>query len=92
MISAHFRKEKPQNAADTRDIDYEVFKKYFWSAVKHGVMLPPSPFEAYFLATVHEQHEDQLLSSFEKLWVLYSGDEYFGIDSDWVSHWTLSYI
>ena len=67
MISAHFRKEKPQNAADTRDIDYEVFKKYFWSAVKHGVMLPPSPFEAYFLATVHEQHEDQLLSSFEKI-------------------------
>ena len=67
MLSTHFRQEKPRNAAETRDIDYELYKKFFWSAVKHGVMLPPSPFEAYFLATAHCQHEDQLLSSFEKI-------------------------
>ena len=66
MLSTHFRKETPKNAADTRDINGELFKKFFWKAVENGIMLPPSPFEAYFLSTAHLNHKDELLSKFEK--------------------------
>lgn len=63
MLSTHFRKETPKNAADTRDIDYEMFNRYFWKAIEKGVMLPPSPFEAYFLSMAHLPVRGQLLDS-----------------------------
>lgn len=66
MMSGHFRNVAPQNAAETRDIDNERFKKFFWSALKNGIMLPPSPFEAYFLSYAHLKIKDQLLAGLEK--------------------------
>jgi glutamate-1-semialdehyde 2,1-aminomutase len=55
MISLYFRKDKPQNARDCRDIDEAKFNKFFWSMIENGIMLPPSPFEAWFIATEHDK-------------------------------------
>ncbi len=66
MLSTHFRTVAPRNAADTRAIDHELFKKFFWKAVENGLMLPPSPFEAYFLSLAHVEIQDELLSKVEK--------------------------
>lgn len=49
MISLFARENAPRNDREATDIDEELFKKYFWSMLEEGFMLPPSPFEAYFL-------------------------------------------
>lgn len=67
MLSTHFRKDAPKNAADTRDIDYEMFNRYFWKAIERGIMLPPSPFEAYFLSMAHLPVKGQLLETMDKV-------------------------
>ena len=54
MISVFFRKERVRNAQDARAVDEARFNKFFWLCVQEGIMLPPSPFEAYFLSTAHE--------------------------------------
>ena len=61
MISVYFRDKKPENAAQCRDIDEKAFNKYFWKMIENGIMLPPSPFEAYFLATPHRNIEQSSL-------------------------------
>lgn len=60
MLSIFFRENAVKNAQDSRDVDMELFKKFFWSALENGIMLPPSPFEAYFLATAHKSVEAAL--------------------------------
>ncbi len=67
MLSTHFRKDCPKNAADTRDINYEMFSRYFWKAVDFGIMLPPSPFEAYFLSMAHLPVKEQLLDKMNQV-------------------------
>ena len=49
MISVFAREQNPANDRDATEIDEELFNHYFWSMLESGVMLPPSPFEAYFL-------------------------------------------
>lgn len=66
MLSIFFRKELPRNAAETRDVNFDLFSKFFWNAIENGLMLPPSPFEAYFLSTAHLEHSDQLQEKFRK--------------------------
>lgn len=60
MLSIFFRENAVKNSQDSRDVDMELFKKFFWSALENGIMLPPSPFEAYFLATAHKSVEAAL--------------------------------
>ncbi len=66
MLSVFFREKLPTNALETRDVNYELFSKFFWNAISEGLMLPPSPFEAYFLSVAHIQHQDQLEDKFRK--------------------------
>jgi glutamate-1-semialdehyde 2,1-aminomutase len=54
MFSVYFRKDKVESAADCRNTNEKQFNQYFWAMLDEGIMLPPSPFEAYFLATVHK--------------------------------------
>jgi len=54
MFSIYFREKAVHNANDCRDISEGQFNQYFWSMLDEGIMLPPSPFEACFLATVHK--------------------------------------
>ncbi|MEZ4813615.1 MAG: glutamate-1-semialdehyde 2,1-aminomutase [Bdellovibrionota bacterium] len=66
MMSLHFRKEAPKNASDTRDVDHNLFSRYFWKAIENGLMLPPSPFEAYFLSMAHLPVKGELMEKIEK--------------------------
>ncbi len=50
MISVFARSEEPKNDADAMDVNHELFNKYFWAMLEEGFMLPPSPYEAYFLS------------------------------------------
>lgn len=54
MLSVFFRAQSTQNAADARDIDYAKFTAYFNALLGEQILIPPSPFEAYFVSTAHE--------------------------------------
>ncbi len=53
MVSVYFRTQPVRNAADARDMDEKKFNQFFWLCIEQGLMLPPSPFEAWFLSTEH---------------------------------------
>lgn len=65
MFSVFFRKDPVQNAEQSRQINYKHFTSYFWSMAEEGILLPPSPFESYFLAKPH--CDDLLISLDQKL-------------------------
>jgi glutamate-1-semialdehyde 2,1-aminomutase len=72
MISVFFREKAPRNAAETRDVDFGLFNRFFWALIEEGVLIPPSPFEAYFLSTAHfeisqKEWEDKFQRVFKKL-------------------------
>jgi glutamate-1-semialdehyde 2,1-aminomutase len=50
MISVHFSKGPVNNFADTAAADNQFFNKFFHSMLQHGVYLPPSAFESWFLS------------------------------------------
>lgn len=49
MISVHFTEEPVVDFASSAKGNNETFKKYFHGMLDHGVYLPPSAFESYFL-------------------------------------------
>jgi len=53
MLSTYFRKAPVHNARDAREISENAFNCFFWSMLEEGFMLPPSPFEAYFVSLAH---------------------------------------
>lgn len=61
MFSVYFRKDPVTNAADCRAVNEKQFNEYFWGMLDEGIMLPPSPFEAYFLATAHSAIDSSTL-------------------------------
>lgn len=50
MISVHFSKTPVNNFADAASADNQFFNKFFHSMLDHGVYLPPSAFESWFLS------------------------------------------
>jgi len=60
MISVFFRQEKLRNDQDALATDTKLFNQYFWYMLEEGFMLPPSPFEACFLATTHLDVGDEV--------------------------------
>lgn len=55
MISFYFRKDPVQNARDAREINERAFGRFFSAMLEEGFMMPPSPFEACFLSTLHAE-------------------------------------
>jgi glutamate-1-semialdehyde 2,1-aminomutase len=55
MISVFFRSKPTRNATDARDVDMPMFNKYFKALLEEKILIPPSPFEAYFVSTAHEK-------------------------------------
>jgi len=51
MINPFFTKEKVVDFKTAQTSDTENFKIFFWKMIEHGVFLPPSQFEAWFLST-----------------------------------------
>lgn len=54
MFSFYFTDRPVTNYAEALAANGEHFKKVFRHALAHGVFLPPSPFEAAFLSTAHD--------------------------------------
>jgi glutamate-1-semialdehyde 2,1-aminomutase len=57
MLTVFFRDEPVRNFADAKESDADVYAAFFRRLLKHGVYVPPSQFEAMFVATAHGEHE-----------------------------------
>lgn len=71
MLSVFFRNEFVRNADEAREINREQFNAFFWALVEQGIMIPPSPFEAWFISTEHlklewSELESKLENAFER--------------------------
>jgi glutamate-1-semialdehyde 2,1-aminomutase len=53
MLSLWFSDHLPKNLTDAKNTDTEHFKRYHAAMLRHGVHLPPSPFEAWFVSLAH---------------------------------------
>jgi len=53
MLSLWFAPRLPKNLAEAKRTDTEHFKRYHAAMLRHGVHLPPSPFEAWFVSLAH---------------------------------------
>ena len=51
MINPFFTKTKVVDFKTAQTSDTNKFKIFFWKMMENGVFLPPSQFEAWFLAT-----------------------------------------
>jgi glutamate-1-semialdehyde 2,1-aminomutase len=51
MISVHFSNEPVIDFRTASKCDIELFKKYFHYCLAHGIYLPPSAFETWFVST-----------------------------------------
>jgi len=53
MLTLFFGPTVVRSWDDAAVVDRERFTRYFQGALRRGVMLPPSPFEAMFLMDAH---------------------------------------
>jgi glutamate-1-semialdehyde 2,1-aminomutase len=51
MISVHFGKHKVKDFATAAACDIPLFNRFFHHMLQHGVYLPPSAYESWFLST-----------------------------------------
>ncbi|MEM7165931.1 MAG: glutamate-1-semialdehyde 2,1-aminomutase [Planctomycetota bacterium] len=54
MFALYFRAEPVRNFDDAKAADAELFRSYFHSLLASGVAVAPSPFEAGFVSTAHD--------------------------------------
>ena len=53
MLSLWFADRAPRNLAEAKATDTERFKRYHAAMLRHGIHLPPSPYEAWFVSLAH---------------------------------------
>ena len=53
LLTLFFRASAPDNGAEALESDRAAFRRFFGRMLEHGVLLPPSPFEAWFLSVAH---------------------------------------
>jgi glutamate-1-semialdehyde 2,1-aminomutase len=53
LLTVFFRPTAPVDAAEALDVDRAAFARFFGSMLDQGVLLPPSPFEAWFPSMAH---------------------------------------
>ena len=53
MMCPYFAASMPRNLADVTASDREAWTRFFNVMLRNGVLLPPSPYEAFFLSTAH---------------------------------------
>lgn len=64
MLCLYFSDEPVRSFADVMASDRERFPPFFHRMLENGVMLPPSPFEAWFLSYAHDTDAlDQVLDA-----------------------------
>ncbi len=57
MFTLFFLDREPVNFTDVSQQDYGKFARFFKFQLEHGVLLPPSGFEANFLSLVHTEED-----------------------------------
>lgn len=50
---------------DVSGVDQGLFRRFFHAALRRGVLLPPSPFETWFLMTSHLDTLDEMVEALE---------------------------
>jgi len=53
MVGIFIGIERAQNWDDVEGLDQTLFNRFFHAALRRGVLLPPSPFESWFLMEAH---------------------------------------
>lgn len=57
MLSLFFREKTPQNFEEAKKSDTKMFKRFFSFLIKNGILIPPSPFEAWFISISHSEED-----------------------------------
>ena len=57
LLTVFFRPTAPLDATEAADSDRDAFGRFFRAMLGAGVLLPPSPFEAWFLSLAHGDAE-----------------------------------
>jgi glutamate-1-semialdehyde 2,1-aminomutase len=57
LLTAFFADRAPTNADEALAADRAAFTAFFGRMLDRGVLLPPSPFEAWFMSTAHGRDE-----------------------------------
>ncbi|MBF2735237.1 MAG: glutamate-1-semialdehyde 2,1-aminomutase [Betaproteobacteria bacterium AqS2] len=55
MAGLYFRAEPPANLAQVESCDQKAFRRFFHAMLEHGVLLPPSMYEALFTSLAHDE-------------------------------------
>jgi glutamate-1-semialdehyde 2,1-aminomutase len=55
LLTVFFSPTTPIDAADALAADRDRFSRFFGAMLDHGVLLPPSPFEAWFPSMAHDR-------------------------------------
>ena len=64
MLCLYFSDRPVRSLADVMASDRDRFTAFFHRMLENGVMLPPSPFEAWFLSYAHDAEAlDQVLDA-----------------------------
>jgi len=67
MISVFFTESRVYNYETAKTTNTELFGKLFWKLLEHGVYLPPSNFESWFLSTAHTSEDiEKTIGAFEQ--------------------------
>jgi glutamate-1-semialdehyde 2,1-aminomutase len=57
LLTVFFRNAAPRDAKEALAADRDAFGRFFGAMLDRGVLLPPSPFEAWFLSLAHGPRE-----------------------------------
>jgi glutamate-1-semialdehyde 2,1-aminomutase len=57
LLTVFFSERAPMNAAEALAADRDAFSAFFGRMLDRGVLLPPSPFEAWFISMAHGSEE-----------------------------------
>ena len=57
LLTLSFLERPPVDAAEALSADREAFARFFGAMLDEGILLPPSPFEAWFLSVAHGDAE-----------------------------------
>ena len=57
LLTVFFRSEEPRDWAEAGTSDREAYARLFGAMLDQGILLPPSPFEAWFVSAAHGEDE-----------------------------------
>ena len=68
VLSVFFTEKEPENFEDVQKSDKELFKRVFKKLYEYGVLIPPSPYEAWFLSSAHSDADiEKVVKALKKL-------------------------